>query len=713
MKRSQAISDFIKRNRRLFIYLTIAFIFIFIVFISYNLNSLQKRAKTVNEEFGVLLGNYISDSINQMERIKSFSRGNLNFYIKNDEDIRSWIRYNELGILYRYEEMNYEFYNKYLKEKLESQKFTEIETFLFEDSADKTYLGIIYPKNGYNDFALYSVNNFLNKLPRISHFKLKTLSEKEIVLSNKNLESYNFILNNNSGFNLKKGVFLSTSNINETPYKLHLVYDLSSTVKNILLFLAIFAFFILSLFIVLFNVRYNEKHILADINFLDDVSNEIKELFAEKDIQNRDISDFVKDFKPLQKKFDPDNVYTSEMKSVTSSYSNLMNEIYQLLHKVSLQNKEISAMNKDISNSYKKLREYENKLNAFLDQISTMAPERDLEEFSQNVLELLVEIIPKADGGSIAMLEDNCYRYLAQVNYDDLLKEIDFPKELIFTTEEPEIYRNLHEKYHIGMPEKYVNVFKKIGSDKIRSSLSVGIKTDKVIGNIFIDSFEDADAFGKEDKKVIKAISRVLSTYYYLKISMEKLDKSYLEMIKALVNTVEIKDKYTRGHSERVAAYSVKLGKLVNLSSKKLKLLEEAALLHDIGKIGIDESILNKKGKLTDKEYETIKKHSVFGWSLLNDVEGLQELAKIVRYHHERWDGNGYPEGLSGEEIPIESRIIAIFDAFDTILTVRSYKEAEDFKKALKEIAENSGSQFDPHLSEVFLNNVDKDWIEE
>ena len=713
LKRSQAISDFIKRNRRLFIYLTIAFIFIFIVFLAYNLNSLQTRTKRINEEFGVLISNYINDSINQMERIKSFSRGNLNFYLHNENDIKGWIRYNELGFLYSYGEIDDDFYNKHLKEKLNYQKFEEVNTFLFTDD-HKTYLGIIYPHNEYHDFALYSVNNFLNKLPRISNFELKSLNEKDIILSNKKLESYDFILKNDSkGFNLKEGIHRSSLSLNDFPYKLHLVYNLSKTVKKVILFFAIFVFFMLSLFIVLYNVRYNEKNILADIKFLDDISNEIKDLFTEKDLQNSDITEFLEDFKPLQKKFDPDNVYTAEMKSVTSSYRNLMNEIYKLLHKVTIQNEEISSMNKDISKSYKKLQEYENKLNAFLEQISTMAPEKDLEEFSQEVLELLVEIIPEADGGSIAILEDDCYRYLAQVNYDDLLKEVDFPKDLIFTSEEPEIYRNLHEKYHLGMPDKYVNVFKKIGSDNIMSSLSVGIKTDKVIGNIFIDSFKDADAFGKEDKKVIKAISRVLSTYYYLKISMEKLDKSYLEMIKALVNTVEIKDKYTRGHSERVAEYSVKLGKLVDLSSEKLKLLEEAALLHDIGKIGIDEAILNKKGKLTDDEYETIKKHSLFGWSLLNDVEGLEELATIVRYHHERWDGYGYPEGLVKEEIPIASRIIAIFDAFDTILTVRSYKEAEDFEYALKEISENAGTQFDPHLVEMFLNNVDRDWLEE
>src|SRR6056297_135322 len=195
LKRSQAISDFIKRNRRLFIYLTIAFIFIFIVFISYNINSLQKRAKKINREFGVLITNYINDSINQMERIKSFSDKNLNFYLNNEKDIKAWIKYNELGNNYNYREIKDEFYNKHIQDKLNYQKADEIKTFIFNDN-NKSYLGIIYPQNGYNDFALYSINNFLNKLPRISNFELKTLNEKDIILSNKNLESYNFIYNN-------------------------------------------------------------------------------------------------------------------------------------------------------------------------------------------------------------------------------------------------------------------------------------------------------------------------------------------------------------------------------------------------------------------------------------------------------------------------------------------------------------------------------------
>ena len=239
LKRSQAISDFIKRNRRLFIYLTIAFIFIFIVFISYNINSLQKRAKKINREFGVLITNYINDSINQMERIKSFSDKNLNFYLNNEKDIKAWIKYNELGNNYNYREIKDEFYNKHIQDKLNYQKVDEIKTFIFNDN-NKSYLGIIYPQNGYNDFALYSINNFLNKLPRISNFELKTLNEKDIILSNKNLESYNFIYNNNSkGFNLKKGIFLSSSHLDNYPYKLYLVYDLSKTVKKIILFLLI------------------------------------------------------------------------------------------------------------------------------------------------------------------------------------------------------------------------------------------------------------------------------------------------------------------------------------------------------------------------------------------------------------------------------------------------------------------------------------------
>ena len=713
MKKAQAISDFIKKNRRLFIYLIIIFIIIFFVFLTYIFNSLKGRVNRINEEFSSLMINYIENSIDKTKRIAKLSEKNLGYYVRNDNSIKYWCRFNNENKLFcNDKKINQDFYNNYINGRIE--KTENLERFLFSTSNNNTYLGIIYSQKNYNDFALYSVNNFLDKVPRISRYNLNILEENKIIFSNKFFDSYDFVLNKNKRpLRLAKKVLIANNNIGDSPYELYIIYSLDNRINQLIILSLIFLLILITLFIILYNVRYNAKHILADIDFLNNVSNDLKNLLKEKEIKREEIEDIPEILKPIQKKFNPANVYSKEMKSVTVSYHNLMNEIYYLVHKISLQNEEISAMNENISKSYNKLKSFEKKLNSFLDQMAVMAPEKDLEEFSQEVLELLLDLIPAADAGSIGMIEGNKYKYLAQVNYSQLLKEVDFPKELIFITEEPQIYKNLHNKYHIDMPDEYVKIFKKVGSDNIKSSLAVGIKTDQVIGNIFIDSFKDTDAFTKEDKKVINGIARILSIYFYLKITMDEIDKSYLEMIKALVNAVEIKDKYTRGHSERVAAYSVKLAEILGFSYERLKLLREAALLHDIGKIGIAESVLNKRGKLNDDEYEAIKMHSIFGWSLLSNVEGLQDLANIVRYHHERWDGKGYPDRLSGDEVPLESRIISIFDAFDTILTARSYKKAYELPYALKEIADNAGTQFDPHLCEVFLNNVDKDWIEE
>lgn len=186
--------------------------------------------------------------------------------------------------------------------------------------------------------------------------------------------------------------------------------------------------------------------------------------------------------------------------------------------------------------------------------------------------------------------------------------------------------------------------------------------------------------------------------------SKELLEKSYLESIEALRSTVEVKDIYTKGHSDRVAEYALLIGKKLNLSSDELNNLKIGALFHDIGKIGIPDSILLKNSKLTEEEYSEIKKHPLIGEHILSNASIFSAVIPIVKYHHERYDGTGYPSHLSENNIPILARIVSIADAFDAITSPRAYRGALDLEYAKNEIEKYSGSQFDPAISKIFID---------
>ena len=188
--------------------------------------------------------------------------------------------------------------------------------------------------------------------------------------------------------------------------------------------------------------------------------------------------------------------------------------------------------------------------------------------------------------------------------------------------------------------------------------------------------------------------------------SMEKMS---LQMVKALANTIDAKDSYTNGHSTRVAEYSVMIAKRMGYTGENLEHLYYAALLHDIGKIGVPREIINKPARLTDEEYAIIKTHPSIGGNILKEVTEIPDIAIGARYHHERYDGKGYPDGLQGLEIPELARIIGVADAYDAMTSKRSYRDVLAQDIVLEEMEKGKGTQFDSEIAEIMIELMKED----
>ncbi len=180
------------------------------------------------------------------------------------------------------------------------------------------------------------------------------------------------------------------------------------------------------------------------------------------------------------------------------------------------------------------------------------------------------------------------------------------------------------------------------------------------------------------------------------------------DTVKSFARTLDAKDKYASGHSERVTRYALAIARAMRLPRRDIDLLAQAGLLHDIGKIGVSELLLNKKDKLEIDEYEETKMHPVIGREILSTIQQFEDIAEIVYHHHEWYDGNGYPDGIVGDKIPLLARIIAVADAFDAMTSSRSYRERLGTGKALEELKRNAGTQFDPTVVEAFLSEVER-----
>ncbi|MDD4573099.1 MAG: response regulator [Sphaerochaeta sp.] len=188
-----------------------------------------------------------------------------------------------------------------------------------------------------------------------------------------------------------------------------------------------------------------------------------------------------------------------------------------------------------------------------------------------------------------------------------------------------------------------------------------------------------------------------------LQSALIALENTTLATLEAFTETIEQKDPYTKGHCSRVRTIALTIARALDFTDERLQVLEGGALLHDIGKIGIPEEILNKAAKLTKSEYDIIREHPASGERIIKHIDMFQAYRPIIRSHHERMDGKGYPDGLKGEDIPIDVRIVSLADAFDAMTTSRAYRSALPTEFAVEELKLNSGTQFDPDLVNLFI----------
>lgn len=226
------------------------------------------------------------------------------------------------------------------------------------------------------------------------------------------------------------------------------------------------------------------------------------------------------------------------------------------------------------------------------------------------------------------------------------------------------------------------------------------------------DKFDQLLLLIESGIKAIAQMQEIKEINQKLESTYAELEKAYLESIETLRYTVEAKDMYTRGHSDRVAEYSYLIGSRLGLSEEDLKKLKLGGLFHDIGKIGVPDSILLKTAKLTDDEYSEIKNHPAIGAHILSNATMFKDIIPIVKHHHERFDGRGYPGQLAGENIPYLARIAAVADTYDAMTSKRAYRDPLPLDIVKTEIEKNKGTQFDPAIADIFLDILNNNYDE-
>jgi len=408
----------------------------------------------------------------------------------------------------------------------------------------------------------------------------------------------------------------------------------------------------------------------------------------------------------------------TERKEQEAELRNQKEELAASNEQLTAFNEEVIAMNEELEQSFEEINLLNQRFVNMIDLVSTMENRTYMseEEFFSDLLEHVIEIVPEADYGEVVIINKNDkYSFIDSVGHDiEKLKKLEIEKELFYNFKGKNIYST--KDYFINlnkMESSQKEIFKK-ALKPIKDSLYINITVDsQVVGRLALDIKENSSSeFSDTTRKVLESFSTLASAFFAFK-RFENLQTNFTkELITSIIKIMEMYDLYTKGHSENVAEIASAIAKEMNLPNKTIKNTYWAGLVHDIGKLLVPLDIINKNGKLTDREYELIKKHPVWGSEALFNSESLKPISEFILYHHEKWDGSGYPEGISGNTIPIISQILAVADAWDAMLSKRAYRNPLSIEAALNELQNNKGSQFSPRVVEAFIKIIKNNKVE-
>jgi HD-GYP domain-containing protein (c-di-GMP phosphodiesterase class II) len=307
--------------------------------------------------------------------------------------------------------------------------------------------------------------------------------------------------------------------------------------------------------------------------------------------------------------------------------------------------------------------------------------------------------IAKADGASLMFIDDASHLALGECTTHH---PAEFWQGEPFTAVSGWVAQNEEPLVMESGETRMIQEFPPL-PDSIRSYIAFPLRTpQRTIGVLNLVRARDKHPFSNVDLEIVNVLASQASISIENVRLYQDIRDNYLKTIRAFALAVEAKDRYTHGHSENVMKYTIVIGKRLGLSEADLENVKYAGLLHDIGKIGMSELILNKPGRLTPAEFDEIKKHPTLGSNIIADVPFLRPLVPMVLHHHEFYDGSGYPSGIKGEEIPFGARILAVADAYEAMTSDRPYRRSLSSQTAMEILISGKGRQFDPKIVDTF-----------